>query len=71
MLDILPSQVRLIIVSCAANAQCLCATNVDEWIQSFSELQVVSFQLLLVFFLIMRDEVFVFLESIVAPGDEN
>lgn len=71
MLGQLPSQVRLIAISCAANAQCLCATNVDEWIQAFSELQVVSFQLLLVFLLIMRDEVFVLLESIVAPGDEN
>lgn len=51
----------------AADAQRLCATDIDQRIQPFDELQVIPFQFLLVIFLIVGDEILVLLQSIAAP----
>lgn len=45
-------------------------TNVNDGVQPFDELQVVSLELLLVIFLVDSYEILVFLKSIAAPEDK-
>jgi hypothetical protein len=69
-MNILPSQVRFIVIS-RADTQCLRAADIDQWIQPFGELQIISFQFLLIIFLIGCDEILVLLQCIVASVNEN
>jgi hypothetical protein len=61
----LPPQVGLVVPG-TADAQRLCAADVDQRIEALGELQVVPFELLLVVLLIGCDEILVFLEGVAA-----
>jgi hypothetical protein len=61
----LPPQVGLVVPG-TADAQRLCAADVDQRIEALGELQVVPFELLLVVLLIGCDEILVLFEGVAA-----